>query len=153
MNKIIVLIIILVLSSIFAFKNYKFNSGDIWKIEEQIREHVFLFPQTARLIHNKGFYLSDLIFENYLSYFSPSTFFCCSQFLILNLVTLIGFYGGFFVSLKVNSKPTKIILFWILVYPLFPSLILKQPSLLFMLPVIIPLSVIFLYSLFKNFSR
>jgi len=135
---------------LFAFKNYQFSTDAIWKIEQQRREHTYLFPFVAKFIHNKGFYFSYMVFENYLSYYSPSTFFCCNQPLIAELVILIMFYGGAFILLKETSKLVKTILFWILAYPIFLSLTLWQPSFLLALPVIVPVSGILIYGLYKK---
>lgn len=80
----IITILWLILFS-YAYKNYQFSTDAIWKIEQQRREHAYLFPFVAKFIHNKGFYFSYAVFENYLSYYSPSTFFCCNQPLVLEL--------------------------------------------------------------------
>ncbi|MDD5415779.1 MAG: hypothetical protein PHE48_02095 [Candidatus Daviesbacteria bacterium] len=140
---------------LFAYKrslneNYQFSADTIWKIEQQRREHTYLFPFVAKFIHNKGFYFSYTVFENYLSYYSPSIFFCCNQPLVLELVILLMFYGGAFILLREVSKLVKAILFWILAYPIFLSLMLWPPSLVLALPIIIPASGILVYSLYKE---
>lgn len=137
---------------LFAFKNYQFSTDAIWKIEQQRREHVYLFPSVAKFIHNKGFYFSYAVFENYLSYYSPSIFFCCNQPLVLESVILLMFYGGIFILLREASKIVKIILFWTLAYPMFLSLMLQTPSLLLILPILVPAAGILIYSLYGSIS-
>ncbi|MCL4418371.1 MAG: hypothetical protein M1365_17085 [Actinobacteria bacterium] len=79
MNKRLTLILIslfvLVTLLLFSFKAFKFNSDAIWKIEEQRREHVYLFPTVAIFIHNKGSFFVYTVLENYLSYLLPVIFF------------------------------------------------------------------------------
>lgn len=135
---------------LFAYKKYQFGTDAIWKVEQQRREHVYLFPFIAKFIHNKGFYFSYSVFENYLSYYSPSTFFCCNQPLILELITLLTFYGGVLILLKTSTTIELVMLSWILVYPIFLSPALLSPSLLLLLPLVIPTTGFFIYTLYRS---
>ena len=76
---------------LFAYKNYQFGTDAIWKIEQQRREHTYIFPFVAKFIHNKGFYFSYKVFENYLSYYSPSSFLSFNQPLVLEIIILMIF--------------------------------------------------------------
>lgn len=134
-----------------TYKHYSFNTDIIWKIEQQRREHLILFPKIAKVIHNKGVFFSQLVFENYLSYFSPPAFFCCNQPLILELIMLILFYGGIFILFRSNSKEAKITLSWNLLYPLFIALSLKPPSIILLLPLLIPTSGFLVYNYYKHY--
>lgn len=149
MNKIIIsaIIIACLLLVVYPLKNYQFSIDAIGKIEEQRREHVYYLSSISRVLHNKGVYLSYQILENYLSYFTPATFFCCFHILVA-LPILFTFYWGFFILLNTNSSIGKKILLWVLIYPIFPALTLKAPTLLLLLPLIIPTFGISIYRLF-----
>jgi hypothetical protein len=140
-SKYIILIIpiLLLILFLFAYKNYQFGTDAIWKIEQQRREHTYIFPFVAKFIHNKGFYFSYKVFEKFLSFTQP---------LLLEIIILMIFYEGFFVLLSKSSKLSHVVLSWILVYPLFPSLMLREPSFLLMLPIIFPVFLILMHSIF-----
>ncbi len=138
MKKIFILISILWLALfLFSYKNYQFSADAIWKIEQQRREHVYLLPFIARLLHNKASYFIYAVFENFLSYCSP----------------LIIFYLGVFYLLRDTSKIAKIVLFWMIVYPLFATLTLLPQTFLLLAPIIFPVSGILIYALCRKRSR
>lgn len=151
-KKLIIIVIIPVLSLIlfsFTFKNFTFNTDAVWKIEEQRREHVYLLPFIAGFIHNKVSYAGLSVLENYLSYYSPSSFYCCNQPAI-GLSILIIFYAALFTLLKYNSAAARVTLLWTLIYPVFPSLMLYKTTFLLLLPLIIPVSGFAIYAFIKK---
>lgn len=140
MKKFFILISILWLGLfLVSFESYNFSADALWKIEQQRREHVYVFPFVGRFIHNKGSYFSYKVFENYLAYYSPSTFFCCNQPLLLEVLSLVIFNGGIFILLKTRSKLSQAVISWILIYPLFVSLTFNTPTFLLLLPQLVPL--------------
>lgn len=157
MKKISISILILTLLWLILFlaalKNFQFSNDAIWKIEQQRREHAYIFPSLSKFIHNKGTYFGYSIFENYLSYYSPSSLFCCNQPLILELITLVMFYGGIFILLKISTKLAKIVLFWILFYPLFTALTLQPLKTSLLLPLIAASSGIFISTLYRKIKQ
>jgi hypothetical protein len=153
MKKIVVLIVlalvlIWLIQFLHLYKNYQFTSDVIWKIEQQRREHINMFPSIGRVIHNKGSFLSYTVLETYFSYYSPSTFFCCNIPLALGLLISIMFYGGFYLLLKRNLGPVKVVLSWIMIYPAFMAFSLRPPSILTIFPMIIPSIGVLLNSLY-----
>lgn len=150
---ILILILIWLILFLAALQNFQFSNDAIWKIEQQRREHAYIFPSLSKFIHNKGTYFGYSIFENYLSYYSPSSLFCCNQPLILEFITLIIFYGGIFILLKTNTKLAKIVLFWILVHPLFTALTPQQLTTSLLLLLIAAPSGIFIYTLYRKIKQ
>lgn len=144
---ILISILLWLILFLYAFKNYRFNSDAIWKIEEQRREHVYTLPSMAKFIHNKGIYFTLAVFENYLYFLSPSVFFYCNLPLLLGVFACVIFYSGIFVMLKSSSKLAKMVLLWTLLYPAFIALLLLGPSPLLLLPLLIPASGFLIYHL------
>lgn len=154
-KKLIIAFIVLVLSLILfssTLKNFTFNPDIVWKIEEQRREHLYSLTLIAKYIHNKASYVSLSVLENYLSYYSPSTFFCCNQPVIESLILII-FYSAFFILLRYNSAFIRVTLLWILIYPIFPSLMLYRTTFFSLLPLIIPASGVVIYASIRKMKN
>ncbi|MCL5070962.1 MAG: hypothetical protein M1308_08715 [Actinobacteria bacterium] len=156
MNKKTILVVFILSLSLLLFlislKSFSFNTDIIWKIEEQRREHVYSFSSSARLIHNKGSYAGSAVIDNYLSYYSPSVFFCCGRSLV-GFIILIFFYGALYILLKHSSLPARIALASFLIYPLFLALMFQKPSFILMLPLIILTSGVVIYSLYSKIKN
>lgn len=155
MIRILIFVLIFLLPIIFAYQSYQFNVDDIWKIEEQRREHLIWLPFLGKVLHNKGSYFAIIILENYLSFYSPSIFYCCDNSPITGSILLVTFYFGTYLILKSNFKGVNLIVAWILIYPIFPSLMLLSTSYLLLAPLIIPTAfyTFFLLVRYKLYDR
>ena len=111
------------------------DQGAIAKIEEK-RNNSKLSPSVARLLYNKPVYFISEFTNNYLGYFSPQFLFVkggtqyqfsIPKFGVLYAINILFFYSGLFILLKkLNEKPYKLILIWLLLAPIPASLTLEK---------------------------
>lgn len=136
----------------YTFRNFNFSLDVIWKIEEQRREHIHSLSSVSTFLHNKVSYVAYLMLETYLSYLSPSAFFCCGSHFVITIVILILFYMGLFYALRSISQKMRFFLMWIIIYPIIPALILQKPSLLSVYLFAAPIVLVSVDNLLKKFK-
>lgn len=62
--------LVLTMTTFLSYKNFKFDSVAIFKIEEQRREHIYNLAAFSRIVHNKATYFIYRTLEQYLDYFT-----------------------------------------------------------------------------------
>lgn len=140
---IITVILISVVLFSYSFAHLQFNLDAIYKINEQRGEHVNFFFKESYVFHNKFSYFINIITTIYLEYLSPSTIFLIYHFPV-SIIISITFYYGVFAILKSRNAYRIILLYWMIITPLFLALLLQKPYLLSMIIFQLPIFIFFI---------
>ena len=132
-----------------AYLNFHFNQDMVWRIDEQRREHLNLYFQESRIIHNKLVSFLYLVINIYLMSLSPITLFSQTPIFIVNLIIFGFFIFGVVRFLRSNIQMKKIFIIWVFLYPALLGLNTRLPNEILILPITLPFLTISLVNSLK----